>query len=202
MKINHAVKVLIANDFLVNSGFSLFAPIFAIFVTGQIAGGTLATVGFAAAIAQITNSVLQIPIAQFLDRDHGEHDDFISLIAGGVIVAFVPFLYFFADTIRELYVIQFFYGVGAALAIPPWYGLFTRHIDKFHESFDWSVDSALFGVAGATFAAVGGILAERVGFASVFILGGILACMGAVVQLLIFRDLKEKVRRGTTRPSR
>ena len=76
MKINHAIKVLISSDFAINAGYSLFAPVFAIFVTGQIVDGSAQVVGFAAAIAQIAKVALQIPIARYLDRHQGEMDDF------------------------------------------------------------------------------------------------------------------------------
>src|SRR3989344_4665254 len=82
MKISHVVRTLVVSDFFINAGFSVFAPVFAIFVTKQIDGGTLAVVGFAAAIFQIFKSGLQIPIAKYLDKNHGEYDDFYSMVWG------------------------------------------------------------------------------------------------------------------------
>ena len=40
----------------VNSGFSIFGPVFAVFVTKQISGGSLEVIGFATAIFQIFKS--------------------------------------------------------------------------------------------------------------------------------------------------
>ena len=53
MRVNHTIRTLITGDFLINSGMSLFAPVFAIFITRQIADGTIEAVGFAVAITQI-----------------------------------------------------------------------------------------------------------------------------------------------------
>ncbi|PIR41884.1 MAG: hypothetical protein COV30_01690 [Candidatus Yanofskybacteria bacterium CG10_big_fil_rev_8_21_14_0_10_37_15] len=200
MKINHVVRTLVLSDFFVNSGFALFAPIFAVFVTQQIQGASLEIIGFAAAIFQIFKSSLQIPIARYLDRNHGEYDDFYSLIFGTFLVAMVPFMYIFASTANHVYIIQGIYGIGAAFTIPPWYAIFSRHIDKMHESLEWSFDSIAIGVSGASAAAVGGIIAQRFGFQAVFVFGGILAIFGAFQQIKIYKDLRVKVARGEVNP--
>ncbi len=200
MKINHVIKTLVLSDLYINAGFSVFAPVFAVFVTKQIQGGDLAVVGFAAAIFQICKSGLQIPIAKYLDKNHGEYDDFYSMVLGTTLVAVVPFLYLFATTTSHVYLIQAVYGIGASFAIPPWYAIFTRHVDKMQENVEWSLDSIAIGIGAAASAALGGFLAQRFGFEFVFVLGGILAVFGATQQLKIFKDLKGKVAQGTVRP--
>ncbi|OGN26883.1 MAG: hypothetical protein A3B17_01760 [Candidatus Yanofskybacteria bacterium RIFCSPLOWO2_01_FULL_45_72] len=191
---------MVIGDFLTNAGFSVFAPIFAIFFTGQIEGGTLAHVGFAAAIVQIFKSVLQIPIARYLDKNHGEYDDFYSLISGSIVVASVPFLYIFATNVSHIYIIQAVYGIGLSFVIPPWYAIFSRHLDKHHESIEWSLDSVAIGIAASSAAALGGILASKFGFHRVFLFGGILAICGTLLQIKIFKDLKGKVAQGAVKP--
>ncbi len=200
MKINYVIKTMIKADFFVYSGFSLFAPVFAVFITGQIQGGSLQIVGFAAAIYQVFKSGLQIPIARVLDKNHGEYDDFYSLVFGTFLIATIPFWYIFASTASHIYVIQAVYGIGAAFAIPPWYAIFTRHIDKLKENVEWSLDSVALGVGGASAAAVGGILADKFGFQFVFLMGGVLAILGATYQLKIYKDLKGKVSKGEVKP--
>src|SRR6266478_4529129 len=98
MKVNEVVRTLVLADFFTNAGFSVFAPVFAVFVTHQIVGGTLATVGFGAAIVQIFKVAVELPVAKLLDRNHGEYDDFYSMMFGSFLIALVPFLYLFAHT--------------------------------------------------------------------------------------------------------
>ncbi|MEK7121669.1 MAG: MFS transporter [Patescibacteria group bacterium] len=200
MRISHVVKTLVISDFFINSGFAVFAPVFAIFITKQIDGGSLQVVGFAAAIFQIFKSGLQIPIAKYLDKNHGEYDDFYSMILGTFLIALVPFLYLFATKVPHVYMIQALYGIGASFAIPPWYAIFSRHLDKLQENVEWSLDSIAIGIGAATSAALGGILADKFGFQFVFLLGGVLAIFGAIQQIKIFRDLKGKVSQGTVKP--
>jgi len=200
MKINHVIKIMVLSDFFINAGFSVFAPVFAVFVTKQIDGGSLQVVGFAAAIFQIFKSSLQIPIAKYLDKNHGEYDDFYSMVLGTSLIVLVPFLYLFATTANHVYMIQAIYGIGASFAISPWYAIFSRHLDKLQENVEWSLDSIAIGVGAAASAALGGLLAEKFGFQFVFLLGGMLAIYGAIQQIRIFRDLKGKVSQGTVRP--
>lgn len=200
MKINHVIRTLVLSDFFVNAGFSVFAPIFAIFVTKQISGGTLEVVGFAAAIVQIAKISLEVPIARFLDKNHGEYDDFYSLILGSVLIAVVPFMYLIATEVKHLYFISALYGAGIAFIVPPWYAIFSRHLDKLNESFEWSLDSVAIGIAGAGAAAVGGMLAQKFGFNFVFAIGGIFAIFGGLNQIRIFKDLRKKVGKGEVLP--
>ena len=76
MKINSVVRTLIFSDFYLNAGLGFFAPIYAVFVTQSIQGGSLSAIGIATAIGQVTKSILQIPISRYLDRNHAEYDDY------------------------------------------------------------------------------------------------------------------------------
>lgn len=201
MRISHTVRTLIVSDFLFNSGFALFAPIFAVFVTNQINGGTLQVIGFAAAITQIVKALLQIPVARYLDRNHGEYDDFYSMVLGSGLNAAIPFLYFFASEVWHIYAIQAAWGVGLALAIPPWFAIFTRHIDAMRENVEWSLESIAIGISGAGAAALGGILATTVGFRAVFLLAGGLAIIAVIVQTRVYRDMRRFVGHEEVKPT-
>ncbi len=200
MKVNHVIRTLVISDFFVNAGFSIFAPVFAVFVSKQIVGGSLEVIGFAAAIFQVFKVLFQIPVSRILDRNLGEKDDFYSMIFGSAIIATVPFMYLFATEAVHIYFIQAIYGIGAAFSIPPWYAIFSRHMDKMKENVEWSMDSIAIGISGAGAAALGGFLAQRFSFEMVFVIGGIIAVFGALQQVRIFRDIKNKVRVGDVRP--
>ncbi len=200
MKINPVIRYLVFADFFVNAGFSVFAPILAVFITKQISGGSIETVGFAAAIVQITKIAIELPVARILDKNHGEYDDFISLIFGSTLIALVPFMYLMASQVFHLYIISAVYGIGIGFTVPPWYAIFSRHIDKFQESLDWSLDSISVGLAAGGAAALGGVLAQRLGFHWVFVIGGLLAILGGSLQLKIFNHIRRKVPRGQVKP--
>ena len=97
--INRVIKTLIASDFLLQSGWGLVGPIFAVFIIRNIEGGNLAMVGFAAATYWIIKSILQPFIAYFFDLKKGEKDDFKFLIVGMYIANLIPLGYLFSSQI-------------------------------------------------------------------------------------------------------
>lgn len=183
--INPIVRILVTTDFFYNAAFGSFAPIFAIFITGQIAGGSARVAGFAVAAYWIVKSVLQLPIARFLDRTDGERDDFWALFFGYLASSFVPFAYLFAREPWHIYVIQGFLGFSMAWAIPAWYVIFTRHVDKNRIGFEWSLQSVFaVGISSALAAAAGGYAVERFGFQFLFLASG---CLTFLASLLLLR---------------
>jgi len=183
---NRIIKVLILSDFIITSAFGFVAPIFALFITDKIQGGTIETVGFAAAFYWVAAVLTRIPIARFVDRTKSEKDDFYFMIFGSIIISVVPFLFLFSAKIWHIYLIEALYGLGYSLRLPGWFGMFTRHIDKGHEGYEWSADSVVAGVGAAVTAALGGVLAVRLGFEALFILIGAVSIIGSAVLIFLY----------------
>jgi MFS family permease len=183
ININRIIKILIGADLLFMIAYGFLNPVFAIFLVQSIQGGTAKVAGIAIAILWLTKSVFRLPIAYFLDKNRGEHDDFYSMIIGFLIFSLSHFLYLFAKLPIHVYGIQFLMGLGAAFAFTPWYGFFARHIDRYHENFEWSIEVSLvgFGIAAASFAT--GIIADKFGFAPIFVISGIFALMGTLLNI-------------------
>ena len=186
LPINKIIKVLILSDFIITSAFGFVAPIFALFITDKIQGGTIETVGFAAAFYWVVAVLTRLPIARFIDRTKSEKDDFYFMIFGSIIISVVPFLYLLSVKIWHIYLIQALYGLGYSLRMPGWFGMFTRHIDKGHEGYEWSADSVVAGVGAAVTAALGGVLAARLGFEALFILIGAVSIIGSAVLIFLY----------------
>src|SRR3989338_6672427 len=74
--INPVIRFLIISDTVIIGAAGLLGPIFALFITDFIQGGNEAVAGLAAGIYLFTKSILQIPVAHFIDRVRGEKDDF------------------------------------------------------------------------------------------------------------------------------
>lgn len=195
LKVNAVVKVLVVTDFFYNWAFGSFGPVFAIFITRQIEGGSAKVAGFATACYWIVKSLIQLPIARFLDRTDGERDDFWAMFFGYLGAGLVPIGYVFVTEPWHLYVVQGLLGFFMAWAVPAWYGIFTRHVDKWEVSFEWSLESVFsVGMATAASAALGGYLADRFGFQIVFILASILAVCASFLLLLIKNKMIAKPR--------
>ena len=174
------------SDFIIISAFGFVATIFALFLTDKIQGGTIETVGYAAAIYWVAAVLTRLPIARRIDKTKSEKDDFYFMIFGSILIAIVPFLWIFSTQIWHIYLIQALYGLGYSLRLPGWYGMFTRHIDKGHEGYEWSFDSLVSGVGSGITAALGGVMAARMGFNTLFIVIGALSIIGSAVLIFLY----------------
>ena len=189
--VNKIIRVLVLGDIMFFSAYGLIGPIFAVFVTNQVAGATIATAGFAATINLLVRALLQMPIARYIDRHKGEKDDFIFMVAGSTLISVVPFAYFFVSTPLHLYLAQVILGLGGALANPGWFAIFTRHIDKNKEGTEWTLENVGVGLAAAGTAAIGGLLAQRFGFHNLFLIVGVLSLLGLVIQISLYSTVIE-----------
>ncbi len=187
--LNKVIKILITSDFLLQSGWGLIGPIFAIFLTRQIQGGNLAMVGFIAATYWLTKSIIQPFIAHQLDKNHGEKDDFQFLVIGMFVANLIPLGYIFSTQPWHIFALEFIRGLAMACAVPTWYGIFTRHIDKGREAFSWSIESTGIGFAAGFAGAFGAIIASFLGFKIVFLLVSIFGLLSSSTLLLIRHQL-------------
>src|SRR3989338_3658892 len=190
--LNKVIRVLIASDFLLQSGCGLIGPIFAIFLTGQIQGGSLKMVGFIATTYWITKSIVQPFIAHQLDKNHGEKDDFRFLIIGMYIANLVPLGYVFSTQPWHIFSLEIIRGLAMACVIPTWSGIFTRHINKGREAFSWSLESTGIGFGAGVAGAFGGIIASILGFKVVFVLVSLFGILSSSTLLLIRKNIFSK----------
>ena len=189
LNINKVVKTLIASDFVLQAGWGLSGPIFAIFLTKQIQGGNLEIVGFVAAVYWITKSIIQPFLANYLDKNHGEKDDFYFLIAGMYIANLVPLGYVFSSQPWHIFVLEFIRALAMACVVPTWSAIFTRHIDKGREAFSWSIESTGIGFAAGLAGAFGGVIASILGFKAVFVLVSFFGIIASSTLLLIHNQI-------------
>ena len=199
-KLSQVILIIVIADFVLITAFGLLPPIFAVFITEQIPGGTVAVVGFGLTIYWVTKSLLQLFVAKFIDRNHGEIDDFYFMIVGGVFNSIMVSLYYFATEVWHIYTLEFLIGIGDAMLVPPFYAIFTRHIDKGKEGFEWSLYSSFsLGGGAALGGAVGGVLATIVGFRAMFPLVGLLSFIATIMLLFLKPYILPKVADGQAR---
>lgn len=185
LKINRIIKFFVMSDLMLWGGWGLIGPIFSIFLIDTIPGATVATVGGVVSTYWITKSLVQLPVAVTLDRHEGERDDFYTLILALVLAGFTALAYLLVTDIATLYVVAFLQGLSFGLYAPAWSGIFSRHLDKEHYAFDWSLDSTTIGLASGVAAFVGGSLANAFGFDIVFILASVFSFFSAMLLLMV-----------------
>ena len=185
--VNKVIRFLLIFLFVVNMSEGLFGPLLAVFITENIVGASLTTVGFAIAIYSIVKSIIQLPLAKRIDSKIGEKDDFHIMLIGAIIGIIYTFGYLFIKTPLHFYILAAFGGVGGACLMAAYYGIFSHHVDKKSQGFEWS----LFSVGGLTIstalgAAIGGVYTDMFGFNTTFITAGILNVIATIILLSLY----------------
>ena len=183
---------MISDIFLV-TGMGLVEPILAIFIKENLIGGTILAAGIASTIFLLTKCAVQLPFSRYVDR----HDDKVKwLIVGTFLFACGPFIYMFADHVYMIYFAQFLQGIGSGLAFPTWLGLWSTHLDKHHESFEWTLYSTFTSLGTALTALVGAAIASYLGFRYAFLLFGLMAVVGSLVLFGLEKKNNGKIKNG------
>lgn len=168
-------------------------PFFAIFILQKITVNNIAEsikiVGFAELIFYFVKSVAQIPIGKYLDKNHGEKDDFWFMVAGTFIIAAIPIGFLFSSQPWHIYLLQAFHAIAAAMVFPSWSAVFTRHIDKDKEAIEWSTQSTFANFAVGIASALGGVTAANFGFNSIFIFASIFTIISGVLLFFIKKEI-------------
>jgi len=187
--INKVIKTLIVSDLFINLGWGLLSPVFAIFILEKVTHGSVMQAaqiaGLSALFYWIPKTFFEIPIAIYLDKNPGEKDDFWFMIIGYIIIAAVPIGYLFAYAPWHIYLFQVIYAAGMAMALPSWLAIFTRHIDKGKEAFEWGMESSSVGTGAGIAGGLGGILVAFLGFKIIFIFISGLTIISAILLLSI-----------------
>ncbi len=193
---NKIINILITSDFILNLGWGLLAPIFAIFIVQKITTSSpleaARVAGFASLFYWITKSLLQVPIGHYLDKNHGEKDDFWFMVTGTFLAGFVPIGYLFSSLPWHIYSLQILHAVSMSMVFPSWLAIFTRHIDKGKEALQWSMESTFLSAGAGIGGGLGGILVSAFGFNMVFIIVSAFSIISAILLIFIRKNISKK----------
>lgn len=195
--VNKVMRAYIYWDLVISSAWGLLGPVFAIFLLERIAIGNVAEgakiAGFATLFYWCTKSILQIPIGHYLDKNHGEIDDFWFYVSGVFITALVPIGFLFSYSPWHIYALQALHAIGMSMVIPSSYAIFIRHTDKGREAYESGLDSTIFGAGAGIAGAVGGIMAGYIGFNLIFILTSAFSFISLIFIFRVRKDMLPKV---------
>jgi len=186
---NKIIRALIITDIFIYSSWGLIMPVLAVFIIGSINGGDVGVAGMAIGIYWITKSLLQFPIGKFLDHVKGEYDDYWFMVVGTFIASLTPLAFIISSEPWHIYSLQVVHAIGMAMAIPPWGGIFTRHIDKGREAETWGFESSALGIGIGIAGIAGGFVANTIGFTPLFILVSVFGMTGSLLLLVIRKDM-------------
>ncbi len=182
---NKFIRALIFSDFLMYFSYGLLTPIFAVFITEQISGGTLEVVGIATAVYWVVRSLATIPLGRWMDKHEGEQDEFTLMFTGSLLMSITLMALVWASLPWHIYIIQALFGLFNSMAIPGWRILFSNHLDRARQGYEWSVADVSVALATASAAYFGSVIAGKYGFNSLFVLVGLVGVAGSITLLAV-----------------
>jgi|SRR3989344_4536063 len=184
--VNRTIKILLMFLFALNLSDGLFSPLFAVFVQDFIVGASLSTVGIAVALLSISKSVVQVPLARWLDKHGSDKGEYYAMLAGAGLGVIYPLGLTATSSSLQLYGLSIVSGIGLAFLMAAYYGMFSHHIDRKLQSYEWS----LYSVGGLTVSAAlgglaGGVLADIYGLRAILYGAAALNVLAIVVLALL-----------------
>jgi MFS family permease len=174
------LRILLLSSALFMLAAGLFGPIYAVFV--EEIGGDLLTAGTAYSAFAIAAGVIIFFISRW--EDHVKHQE--KLVILGYALSCVGFLgYLLIKKPLDLFIVQIILGIGEAVGIPAYDGLYSKHLDKGKFVSEWGLWESMNYIVLGISAALGGFLAKTYGFRFLFFIMFLLSVGGLIVSTFL-----------------
>ncbi len=107
------------------------------------------------------------------------------LTFGFLLLGITAFLFAGVSKVWEFYLVQAIRGIAMAFYAATWTVIFSKHLDKKREAFEWSLDSMAVGIGAGLSGLMGSVIAESFGYYTLFVVVGIMSLMGAAILMLV-----------------
>lgn len=176
--IKPSLRFLLICNYLNMLGFSMFAPLYALFALGI--GAHSLDIGIGWAIYTILSGVLIIVFGRLEDRIPNK---VYLIISGYFWLAIVSLLFLVVDSTSSLYLVLALNAVGLGMLMPASRAAFAAMEDKGREASEWSLFDGGNRVVMGLAAIIGGLLVKLEGFDAVFIMMFLIQLLAAFVSL-------------------
>ena len=189
-QVNSLVKSFIISETFLWSAWNFVIPIFAIFAATEIRGGNVEVAASAYSTYLVVRVIFELLSGSYLSAASDKKKMLVT-IAGMVCLSTAYFGFSKTSTLFPLYVFYGIAGVGLGISSPAKNSLFSTHLDKNKEPFEWGMHDAAVFTGMALAAALGGFIAKEYGFQPLFILASIVNLIGLIPFILYIRHMKE-----------
>ena len=158
------LRIFTFSNSLIALAFGLFGPFYLIFINNI--GGSIENFGIAVGLVVLSGSLTSLIVGRYSDR-FGRKP---FLIFGGYASALIVLFYIIIGSLWQLYLLQIFSGMIAALFETSESAFLGDITEKEKRGSDIGKYDALVGVSEAIAIFIGGFLVSRFGFEVVFII--------------------------------
>lgn len=182
--LNPIVKAFIVSETLLWSSWNSVAPIFSIFAATQIPGGNTAIAASVFSVHLIIRIIFELISGRYL-LTAAEAKKFLLTLVGILLLSAAYFGFSQTHNIFPLYLFASLAGAGFGVASPAKNSLFSTHLDKHKEAFEWGIYDAAAFIGMAFSATLGGLIAQRFGFQVLFALAAV-GNLASIIPYLLY----------------
>jgi len=177
--VNSIVKAYIISESFLWSAWNFITPIFAVFVVNDIAGGSIEVAASGYSVYLVARVIFELLAGRYLMRTDDGKKLLVAII--GIICMSAGYLGFaISATVPMLFLSYSIIGIGLGIASPAKNSLFSLHLDKNKEATEWGIADAVSFICTAIAAVLGGFIATKYGFDTLFII----ACIVNFISIL------------------
>lgn len=175
--------MLITNGLVLLAG-AMLGPIYAIFV--EEVGGDILTAATAWAIFSIVAGMVVFILSKLEEKIKEQE---LMMVWGYGLMALAYLGYLLVDVPWKLFVVQVIIGLGQAIYIPAFDGVYTKHLKRKKSVSQWGAWEATDYITAGVGAIIGGLIANYFGFSALFILMFLLCSVSALFILFLPRKI-------------
>ena len=168
---------IIANGFYY-AGYSIINVFLSALITSKILPNRLDAVGLVIGYYMFLRAVLEIPFSRFTKKlgfNSRKHLVSISYLIYGILIISLGH----ASSIAYIFLIQTLVAIIDSIAYPIKWTLFTKNLER-EEELTWALEDISATLLPAFFAAIAGIISQKFGIASAFLLFGSLLILSGI----------------------
>lgn len=167
--INPVVKMIMLSDIFFWSAWYTVLPILSIFIVQEVPGATVETAAFGFSFYLLSRVAASLIGSKF--SSHARDSRKIFMIIYAILILNIAYILMaFSRSVITIYMFYIIIGLGIGLASPIRATLFSAHLDKNKETFEWALLDSIILIGIAVCSILSGIIIRDYGYATLFLL--------------------------------
>lgn len=158
--INRIIAYLTFSDVFSWGLYYSVSALAGVYISIKLGRNAVEYIGIGTSVYMLTRAIFQIPIGTLLDNWRKDQDEITLLALSNILMGTPYLLYPFITDPWIYYVLQFIFGLGAAINLVSWRKLFAGNLDKNHEGRQYAAYETILSLCTAAFSFSVGFIAN------------------------------------------
>lgn len=178
-KINPIVIAFIFSEAFFWSAWNLVSPILAVFVVGTLPNGNVQTAAFGFTLYLLVRVIVGLFISNVITFP-SDRKRMMTDAVGMILLSCCYLLIAFLPSLLSFYIFFIIAGISFGISSPAKYPMFSLNLNRQQASKTWSTYDAITFTGMGIAIALGGVIATKFGFKTLFILSSIVNLIGVI----------------------